>query len=154
MTCKDRLENCLREADVPYAFEHHRTVFTAQEVAQTEHIPGKMMAKSVIVEADGKLTMLALPATEKADLGKVQEALHVKHARLASEEEFQRAFPDCELGAMPVFGNLYGLPVVVDRELTENDSIVMQAGTHADTVRVRYTDFARLVAPVVADIHH
>ncbi len=154
MTCKDRLENCLREADVPYAFEHHRTVFTAQEVAQTEHIPGKMMAKSVIVEADGKLTMLALPATEKADLGKVQAALHVAPARLASEEEFQRAFPDCELGAMPAFGNLYGLPVVVDRDLAENDSIVMQAGTHADTVRLRYADFARLVAPVVADIHH
>ncbi len=154
MTCKERLERWLQEADVPYAFEHHRTVFTAQEVAQTEHIPGKMMAKSVIVDADGKLTVLAMPATEKADLKKVEEALHVKHARLASEEEFQRAFPDCEVGAMPVFGNLYDLPVVVDSELAENENIVMQAGTHADTVRVRYADFVRLVSPVVADIRH
>ena len=154
MTCKDRLESCLRDADVPYAFEHHRTVFTASEVAETEHIPGRMMAKSVIVEADGKLAMLALPATEKADLGKVETALHVQRARLASEEEFQRAFPDCELGAMPVFGNLYGLPVVVDSELAENENIVMQAGTHTDTLRLRYADFARLVTPVVADIRH
>ncbi len=154
MTCKDRLESCLRDADVPYAFEHHRTVFTASEVAQTEHIPGRMMAKSVIVEADGKLALLALPATEKVDLGKVEAALHAKHARLASEEEFQQAFPDCELGAMPVFGNLYGLPVVVDSELAENDNIVMQAGTHTDTVRLRYADFARLVAPLVAEIRH
>lgn len=154
MTCKERLEHCLRDADVPYAFEHHRTVFTAQEVAQTEHIPGKMMAKSVIVEADGRLAMLALPATEKVDLGKVEAALQAHHARLASEAEFKRAFPDCELGAMPVFGNLYDLPVVVDTELAENETIVMQAGTHSDTLRVRFSDFMRLVSPLVAEIRH
>lgn len=154
MTCKERLEHLLEDAAVPYSFQHHRTVFTTQEVAQTEHIPGRSMAKPVIVNADGKLTMIVLPATEKLDLPKVKAALKAKEARLASEEEFGRAFPDCETGAMPVFGNLYGLPVVVDRCVSENESIVSQAGTHADTVRVRYGDFVRLVQPEIAELHH
>lgn len=154
MACKDRLERCLEEAAAPYGFQQHPTVFTAQEVAQTEHIPGQMMAKAVIVNADGKLAMLVLPATEKADLRKASAALHTKTARLASETEFQQAFADCEVGAMPVFGNLYDLPVIVDPMVTENESIVSQAGTHSETVKVRYADFERVVHPVVADVHH
>ncbi len=154
MTCKERLEHYLEDAAVPYSFQHHRTVFTSQEVAQTEHIPGRMMAKPVIVSADGALTMVVLPATEKLDLGKTTEALHAKEARLASEEEFRRAFPDCETGAMPVFGNLYNIPVLIDRCLSENESIVCQAGTHADTVRVRYVDFIHMVQPDIAELHH
>ncbi len=154
MTCKERLEHYLEDAAVPYSFQHHRTVFTSQEVAQTEHIPGRMMAKPVIVNADGSLAMVVLPATEKLDLGKTTQALHAREARLASEEEFRRAFPDCETGAMPVFGNLYNIPVVIDRCLSENESIVCQAGTHADTVRVRYVDFIHMVQPDIADLHH
>ncbi len=154
MTCKERLEHLLDDAAVPYSFQHHRTVFTAQEVAQTEHIPGRSMAKPVIVNADGHLTMVVVPASEKLDLPKVKAALHAQEARLASEEEFRRAFPDCETGAMPVFGNLYNIPVVVDRCVSENESIVSQAGTHADTVRVRYADFVRIVQPDIAELHH
>ena len=105
MVCKDRLEQCLEQAAVPYSFQEHRTVFTAQEVAQTEHIPGHMMAKPVIVNADGNLAMLVLPATEKVDLRKASEVLHAKSMRLASETEFQETFTDCEVGAIPAFGN-------------------------------------------------
>ncbi len=154
MTCKERLEHYLEDAAVPYSFQHHRTVFTSQEVAQTEHIPGRMMAKPVIVNADGSLRMAIVPATEKLDLAKTKEALHAKEARLASEEEFRRAFPDCDTGAMPVFGNLYNMPVVIDRCLSENESIVCQAGTHADTLRVRYIDFIHMVQPDIAELHH
>ncbi len=154
MTCKERLEHYLEDAAVPYSFQHHRTVFTTQEVAQTEHIPGRMMAKPVIVNADGALTMVVLPASEKLDLAKTTQALHAHEARLASEEEFRRAFPDCETGAMPVFGNLYQIPVLIDRCLSENESIVCQAGTHADTVRVRYVDFIHMVQPDIAELHH
>ena len=154
MTCRERLEQWLRDAGVSFEFQHHRTVFTAQEVAQSEHIPGRTVAKAVMVDVDGRLAMLVLPASSKADLGKVIQALHAERVRLASEEEFRRAFPDCETGAMPIFGNLYGVPVVVDPGLAENESIVSQAGTHGDTVRVRYIDFERLVRPEVAELAH
>jgi Ala-tRNA(Pro) deacylase len=154
MVCKDRLEQCLEQAEVPYSFQEHRTVFTAQEVAQTEHIPGHMMAKPVIVNADGNLAMLVLPATEKLDMRKASDVLHAKALRLASETEFQERFTDCELGAIPAFGNLYGVPVVVDQKLAENESIVTQAGTHSETVRVRFHDFERVVQPTIADVHH
>ena len=137
MVCKDRLEQCLEQAAASYSFQQHRTVFTAQEVAQTEHIPGQMMAKPVIVNADGNLAMLVLPATEKLDLRKASEVLHAKSMRLASETEFQETFTDCEVGAIPAFGNLYGVPVVVDQMLAANESIVTQAGTHSETGRYR-----------------
>jgi Ala-tRNA(Pro) deacylase len=151
-TCKERLERCLEDADIPHEFQRHRSAFTAQEVAQSEHIPGRMVAKPVMVDADGRLTMVVLPATEQADLGKVTAALHAGTVRLASEDEFRRAFDDCETGAMPVFGNLYGVPVVVDERVAENEDIVTQAGTHAETVQVSYRDFERLVHPLVADV--
>lgn len=151
-TCKERLEQFLAEAAVPHTFQHHRSAFTAQEVAQSEHIPGRIVAKPVMVSAQGKLTMLVLPATEHADLTKATAALQAP-ARLLTEDEFRRAFPDCETGAMPVFGNLYGVPVVVDASLTENEAIVCQAGTHSETVRLAYRDFERLVHPLVADVH-
>lgn len=152
-TCRERLERSLEEAGVPHVFQQHRAAFTAQHVAQTEHIPGRMMAKPVMVEADGSLAMVVLPATEQADLDKVTTALHAQTVRLASEDEFRRTFPDCETGAMPVFGNLYGVPVIADTCLADNDNIVCQAGTHAETVQVAYSDFERLVHPVLADVH-
>lgn len=151
-TCKERLEQFLTESAVPHTFQHHRSAFTAQEVAQTEHIPGRMVAKPVMVSAEGTVTMLVLPATAHADLAKAGTALHAP-ARLLTEEEFRRAFPDCETGAMPVFGNLYDVPVVVDASLAENEAIVCQAGTHSETVRVAYRDFERVVHPRVADLH-
>ena len=149
MNCKDRLESYLREDQVPFETHHHPTAFTAQEVAASEHTPGKMVVKVVMVLADGELSMLAMPAPYQADLERVGEALGATEVRLANEEEFAPAFPDCEIGAMPPFGNLYDLPVYVDEALAEDETIVVQAGTHTDTIRLKYADFERLVEPTV-----
>jgi Ala-tRNA(Pro) deacylase len=150
MDCKDRLESYLREDQAPFETHHHPTAFTAQEVAASEHTPGKMVVKVVMVLADGELAMLAMPAPYQADLERVAEVLGASEVRLAHEEEFAPAFPDCEVGAMPPFGNLYGLPVYLDEALAEDETIVVQAGTHSDTIRLKYADFERLVRPTVA----
>jgi Ala-tRNA(Pro) deacylase len=147
MACKEKLETYLRENRVPFQMQHHPTAYTAQEVAQAERIPGKMVAKVVIVFAGGKTAMLALPAPYRVDLAKAGTLLGAEDVRLAQESEFSAAFPDCEVGAMPPFGNLYGLPVYVDAALAEDETIVFQAGTHTDTMSVTYTDFERLARP-------
>lgn len=152
MMCKDKLEAYLRDNQVPFETQYHRTAYTAQDVAASEHLPGQLMAKVVIAIADGALIMLALPADHRADLTKVCAALGAREIRLADEHDFASRFPDCEIGAMPPFGNLYDLPVYIDQTLTENQTIVFQAGTHSETMRISYADFARLVRPTVVDI--
>ncbi len=151
LDCRDRLENYLRENTVPFEVQHHPRVVTAQEVAATEHIPGKMLAKTVMVLADGEMAMLALPAPYEVDLEKVGEALGAREVRLAEEEEFENAFPDCEVGAMPPFGNLYELPVYVEEALAEDETIFFRAGTHTETMSLKYADFEQLVQPTVAE---
>ena len=150
MDCRDRLEYYLRENGVPFEVQHHPRVITAQEVAATEHVPGKMLAKVVMILADGEMIMLALPAPDQVDPEKVGEVLGVGEVRLAEEEEFEDAFPDCEVGAMPPFGNLYDLPVYVEEALAEDETIFFRAGTHTDTMSVSYADFEQLVEPTVA----
>jgi Ala-tRNA(Pro) deacylase len=151
MQCKDRLESYLRENNVPFQVQHHARVYTAQEVAAAEHIPGKALVKVVMVMADGKNVMLALPASYRVQEPRLGAVLSVSDARLANEDEFAAAFPDCEVGAMPPFGNLYDVPVVVDRSLAEDETIVVQAGTHTDTLSLKYADFERLVKPTLAE---
>lgn len=153
--CKERLEEYLRENEVPFQVQHHAAAFTAQEVAAAEHVPGRMVAKVVVVRAqDGNLALLALPAPEQVDLEKAGEVLGAPEVRLAREEEFAGTFPDCEVGAMPPFGNLYGVPVYVEKSLAEDETIVFQAGTHTDTMSVKYEDFEKLVRPKVAEFAH
>ena len=149
MDCKDRLEAYLREKQVPFEVRHHPRAITAQEVAASEHVPGKMLAKTVMVLADGKMVMLALPAPYQVDVDKAGKVLGVE-VRLAHEEEFENTFPDCEVGAMPPFGNLYEVPVYVEAALAEDETIVFRAGTHTDTMSVSYADFERLVEPTIA----
>ena len=151
MNCKERLEAYLRENKVLFQIVHHPLAYTAQEVAASEHVPGKMLAKVVMVFADGKLAMLALPAPYRVDLNKAAAILAAREVRLSHEEEFAAAFPDCEVGAMPPFGNLYDLPVYADKALAEDEEIVFQAGTHTDTMTLKYADFERLVKPKVAE---
>lgn len=153
MTCLDRLEGYLREHQVPYQTQYHYRATTAQQVAASEHIPCKLMAKVVMAFADQKLVMLVLPASSNVEITQVATSLGAHTVRLATEREFVLVFPDCELGAMPPFGNLYNLPVYVDRELAEDDRITFQAGTHDKTINMSYVDYARLVAPVVCDLH-
>ena len=150
-SCADRLEQYLQEHGTAFQMHHHHTAYTSGEIAATEHIPGKMVAKTVMGFADGKMVMLVLPSSYIVDGRKVASALEAAEFRLASEEEFASTFPDCEVGAMPPFGNLYGLPVYVDGSFTTDETIVFPAGTYTESMSVQYADFARLVRPAVVD---
>lgn len=156
MDCRERLESYFREHGVGFDVQEHKVGYTAQRVAASEHVPGRMFAKVVMAMADANLVMLVLPASAAVDIAKVADALEGKlegmQVRMAAEREFASAFADCEAGAMPPFGNLYDLPVYVDRTLGENERIVFQAGRHTVTMSVPYIDFERLAAPTVADI--
>lgn len=152
MAVKEDLETYLKAQGVDFEEQRHRVAYTAQEVAASEHISGKFVAKVVMVIADGETVMAVLPASFRLDLEAAAAAMGAKEARLAREMEFAAAFPGCEVGAMPPFGNLFGIPVLVDTSLAEDDRIIFQAGTHTDTMSLRYSDFERLVRPKLAGI--
>jgi Ala-tRNA(Pro) deacylase len=144
-----RLRELLEKEKVPFQHESHRTVYTAQEVAHEEHIPGSMVAKTVVIKVDDRFALAVLPASIRTDLARLKAALGASEVRLASELEFTGMFPDCEVGAMPPFGNLYGLSVYCEKSLTKDKEIVFNAGTHQDTIRMKYVDFARLANPKI-----
>lgn len=148
-----RLKVYLEHEAVPYEVLTHREAYRASELAQVLHVPGKELAKVVILKVGERFVMTVLPANWKVDCRRIGEILHVYPVRLATEEECQRLFPDCELGAIPPFGNLYGLEVYVDRAFTADEEIVFPAGTRYQAVKLRYQDFARLVGPSVAEFH-
>lgn len=153
MSILKRLKEYLDREKVPYEVLAHTETYTAPELAQTLHVPGKELAKVVILKVGERFAMTVLPANAKVDLKRLKDIFRASHVRLASEEEFKGLFPDCELGAMPPFGNLYGLEVYVDQTLTQDEYIVFQAGTHYEAVKLRYQDFANLVHPTVAEFH-
>jgi Ala-tRNA(Pro) deacylase len=151
MKCRERLEKYLRENAAGFEVMSHGQVFTAQEVAAALHVPGSQVAKVVIVDAGDEMSMFVLPAPYRVNIDEVCALLGVEQARLATEKEFADLFPDCTMGAMPPFGNLYDLPVYVDRSLTEQADIVFRVGTHRESMKLAYADFARLVQPIVGD---
>jgi len=151
MTVLKKLKEYLEKNQVSYEVGYHARVYTAQEVAASQHVPGKEMAKVVMVKANEKVIMLVLPASYQVDMRKLKGVLNSKKVGLIKEEDFQELFPDCEIGAMPPFGNLYNLEVWVDQILTQDDFIVFRAGSHVETLRIKYNDYARLVNPKVAD---
>ncbi|HLW46546.1 MAG TPA: YbaK/EbsC family protein [bacterium] len=136
-------------AGVAYQVSRHAPRYTAQELAQVEHVPGKLIAKVVLVMGDQRLIMVVVPGTSYVNVPWVSKAVGAKSARLATEAEFLRAFPDCDVGAMPPFGNLYHIPVLVDRGLTHDPVILFNAGTHDLVMTMTYEDFARLVQPKI-----
>ena len=148
--CTTRLERYLAREGVPFRELTHTTAYTAQKLAEVEHIPGKAVAKVVVAHGDHGPCLLLLPASYKVDLPRAAGALGIKHLELAEEREFMRLFPDCEVGAMPPFGNLYEMPVYVDQSLADDTNITFPAGSHEMTITISYADFARLVRPVVA----
>ncbi len=153
MTVLHRLKEYLDREKVCYEVLAHQEAYTAPEIAHELHVLGKELAKVVMVKVDDRLVRTVLPSTWKLDLKRLKEVFRTSHVRLATEEEFRGLFPDCDIGAMPPFGNLYGLEVYVDRFLTENDEIVFQAGTHREAIRMRYQDFANRVGPTVEEFH-
>lgn len=150
MPILSRLVEYLEENEVIYAAIRHPKAYTAQEVAAQLHCKGKEMVKTIVVKAGRHNVLAVLPASHRIDFHLLQHALQFEDVRLASEPEFKDLFPECEPGAMPPFGNLYGLPVLCDNSLTEDDVIHFNAGTHTDAVRVRFEDFRRLVKPKIA----
>jgi len=153
MSISRTLNAYLDHERVHYDVLPHPEAFRALAIAQTLHTPGKEMAKVVIVKVQERFAMTVLPASWNVDLRRLRTVFATHRVRLATEDEITGLFPDCELGAMPPFGNLYGLPVYVDQSLTEDEEIVFQAGTHSDAVRMRYWDFASLAFPVVEEFH-
>ena len=151
MKCRERMEKYLRENGVGFEVETHDQAFTMQEVAAALHVPGNQVAKVVIVCADKEKVMLVLPAPYRMNVDLVRDMVGAKKVRLAKEEEFADLFPDCATGAMPPFGNLYGVPVYVDRSMAEEPDMVFRIGTHRETMKITYADFVRLAQPVVGD---
>jgi len=136
---------------VKYVVISHSKAYTAQGIAAIAHISGRELAKTVIVKLDGALAMAVLPASFQVDVDSLRRKTGVREAVLASESEFKRHFPDCETGAMPPFGNLYGIPVYVDESLTEDHEIAFNAGSHYELIKLAYADFERLVKPEVME---
>ena len=144
-----KLNQFLEEHHVKYVCITHSMAYTAQEVAASAHVPGRVMAKVVIVELDGTMAMAVLPANRKVVLQDLRDVTGSEQARFASEEKFKTRFPDCEPGAMPPFGNLYGMEVFVADSLAGNPEIAFNAGSHEEIIRLDYADFERLVKPNV-----
>jgi len=144
-----KLKEFLDSNHVKYVSIAHSVAYTAQEIASVTHIPGKELAKVVMVKIDGNLVMAVVPASRQVDLDRLRVLAEGKTVSLAGEKEFKDRFPDCETGAMPPFGELYGIPVYVDSSLAEDEDIAFNAGTHRELIRLSYQDFVRLAAPAV-----
>ena len=148
----DKLTSFLDDHDIKYAVIHHSKAYTAQEVAASAHISGYEVAKTVMVKLDGEMTMAVLPASYQLDFDQMKEATGAAAVELASEDEFEALFPECELGAMPPFGNLYDMEVYVAERLAEDEQIAFDAGNHTELIQMDYADFERLVSPNVVPL--
>jgi Ala-tRNA(Pro) deacylase len=144
-----KLKDFLDNQNIKYVTITHSPTYTAQEIAASAHIPGKVMAKTVMVKIDGKMAMAVLPASCKVDFDLLKKAAGASTVGLASEQEFKNLFPECEIGAMPPFGNLYGMEVFVADALAEDEEIAFNAGSHTELIRLAYKDFERLVKPKI-----
>ncbi|WP_257305218.1 aminoacyl-tRNA deacylase [Geothrix campi] len=147
-----KLEEFLNKNGVAHQVIPHPLAFTATSVAGAAHIKGKEMAKTVVVNLDGQLALAVVPADRKVDLERLRQATGAVSAELADEREFIGDFPECEPGAMPPFGNLYGMPVYVEPHLAADPEIAFNAGSHTELIRMAYKDFERLAHPKLVDM--
>jgi Ala-tRNA(Pro) deacylase len=145
----NKVKTFLNAHGTKYVAISHSKAYTAQGIAAISHISGRELAKAVIVKLDGDLAMAVLPACYQVDLDLLRRRTGVRDAELATEREFKQHFPDCETGAMPPFGNLYGIPVYVDETLSQDREIAFNAGSHYELIKMSYADFERLVKPEV-----
>lgn len=144
-----KLRDFLDQSNIKYLVISHSLAYTAQGIAALTHIPGKELAKTVVVFIDGRMAMAVVPASSRVDLFKLRKYLSADAVELADEEQFRGQFPDCETGAMPPFGNLYGMEVFADQTLMQDKEIAFNAGSHRELVRMNFDDFRRLVSPVI-----
>jgi Ala-tRNA(Pro) deacylase len=151
MQIPKQLINYLNESGVAYEILQHPEAVTAQRVAEAEHVKARQQAKVVMVKSDQQHLMTVIPADRRIDLQKV-EKLTGKPASLETEQDFKSIFPDCAVGAMPPFGILYGLPTYVDRRLTQEEYIVFEAGTHTDSIKLKYPDYEKIAKSQIADL--
>ncbi|MGQ9561335.1 MAG: aminoacyl-tRNA deacylase [Candidatus Oleimicrobiaceae bacterium] len=143
------LKEFLDREKVKYTTINHSAAYTAQEIAAAAHVPGKELAKTVVVKIDGRMALAVLPASQRVDFARLKELAGAQKVELASEQEFKELFPECEVGAMPPFGNLYGMEVYAAQSLAEDEQIAFNAGSHTQLIRLAYKDFARLVQPKI-----
>jgi Ala-tRNA(Pro) deacylase len=147
-----KLMEFLDQKKVGYQVIRHTPSYTAQGVAAATHISGKELVKTVIVKIDGAFAMAVVPASRRVDIPSLRREMKTLNVLLASEEEFKDRFPGCETGAMPPFGNLYGMTVIADNSVAADEEIAFNAGSHAEVLRLAYRDFARLVKPKLMNI--
>ena len=144
-----KLKEYLDKNKIKYVAVSHSKAYTAMEIAASAHISGKELAKTVMVKIDGNMAMAILPASQKVDFDLLKKAVMAKQVEIASEGEFKNLFPECELGAMPPFGNLYGLDVYVAKSLAEDEEIAFNAGSFTELIRLSFQDYEKLVMPKV-----
>ncbi|NBC04459.1 MAG: deacylase [Bacteroidetes bacterium] len=148
----EKLTNYLDKKGIKYVVVRHSKAFTAQEVAASAHIPGKDMVKTVMVKVDDDIKMIVLPSTHDVDFKAIKDTFDAENVELATEAEFEDMFPDCELGAMPPFGNLFNMDTYVAEVLTKDEEIAFNAGTHKELVKMNYKNFEDLVKPEIVPI--
>ena len=144
-----KLKEFLDSHNIKYVAISHSPAYTAQAIAAAAHVSGKELAKTVMVKIDGKMAMAVLPASYRVDLDLMRDAVGASTVEIATEAEFEGMFPGCEVGAMPPFGNLYGMDVFSAKRLAEDEEIAFNAGTHVELIKLAYADFERLVQPTV-----
>ena len=142
-----KLKLYLDENDVKYMTISHSKAYTSQEIAASAHIPGRELAKTVMIKINGQMAMAILPASQMVNFELLKETIGASEVELASEREFKDMFPECEIGAMPPFGNLYGMDVYATESLAKENEIVFNAGSHTELIKMVYKDFERLVNP-------
>ena len=147
----EKLKKILDNEKIKYVSIKHSSAYTAQEIAASAHIPGKELAKTVMIKIDGKIAMAVLPASDKINIELLQEITGAENVRLANEAEFKDKFPDCEVGAMPPFGNLYNLDVFAAQSLEDDEEIAFNACSHTELIKLSFKDFKRLVNPKIKE---
>jgi len=152
MPLSERLRSLLESHHVEFSITIHPLAYTAREVAVAEHLPAGEVAKTVVVFGDGEYRMLVVPASKVVDLYGVRSALGFTQLRLAAETELEQLFPDCELGAMPPIGALYGLPVYLDSAIAASPALAFNAGNHREVIHMKMADFRNLVQPTVVSL--
>lgn len=151
MSIASKFKAWLDSIKVPYTVKTHPVAYTAQELAATQHVPGKQVAKSVLVKTAQGPVLTVLPAIHLIDFKKLKSLLRTKSLSLAPEEDISRIFPDMAVGAVPPFGNLYGIPVVFDRFLESSEELLFSAGSHTDSVTMKTRDVLKFAKPTIGE---